>query len=482
MGSGHQQKVIKGILWSFLGTLISKGFIFIALFIVARILSVAEYGKLGLLQSYINTFTTLSLASFGVTATKYLALYAESDKKKASEIYSLTRLAVFLIALLILILSLIFNKQVGIYIVGSQNMSEEVFLCAFAIFFSSLNGLQTGALAGLENFKSISIVNMINGIFSLPLILISAYSFGIHGVVVSLVIINFSIWLCSAFLLQKELNKKEIKFTIKEIKEHWKTVYNFTLPSFISSVMLSPVILICNSLLIKNHTNGFYQLGVYNATFNFSQLVTLLLGVVGQVMYPLAIRNFGKQNKKFEFVNILQPYLIGLFICVPILTLPDMFASLFGMKYNSKLMYYTTIIVVLFTLVNSQKLGIARNFAAGNYMWFSVFSNGFWAFVAISGCYFLIKYGAIGRSLGFLTAYILNFVLFIPYFIKNKLVDRDLIMSKYNLYIYMVVIFCIGTYILNWSLFARITLALLALLIIMYIFKLWYINFLKKKL
>lgn len=120
LGTGNQQKIIKGVFWSFLGTLISKGFVFIALFLVARILTVDEYGKLGLLQSYINTFTTFSLASFGVTATKYLALYAENDKKKASEIYSLTRLSVFFLAVAILVLSLVFNKQVGEYIVGNQ--------------------------------------------------------------------------------------------------------------------------------------------------------------------------------------------------------------------------------------------------------------------------------------------------------------------------------------------------------------------------
>ena len=480
LGTGNQQKIIKGVFWSFLGTLISKGFVFIALFLVARILTVDEYGKLGLLQSYINTFTTFSLASFGVTATKYLALYAESDKEKASEIYSLTRLSVFFLAVAILVLSLVFNKQIGEYIVGNQNMSKEVLLCAFAIFFSSLNGLQTGALAGLENFKSISFVNMVNGILSLPLIMFSAYKFGIYGVVVSLVIINFSIWLCSAILLQRELNLKQIKFTIKGQKKHLETVYNFTLPSFISSMMLSPVVLICNSMLIKNHISGYYQLGIYNATFNFSQLATLLLGIVGQVIYPMAIKNFGKGNRKFDFINILLPYIIGIIICLPILTFPDVFSQLFGSKYNSSIMYNTTVIVVLFTLINAQKLGVARNFAAGNFMWFSVFSNGFWAVTAILFSFLLIKQGAIGRSIAFLVAYILNFVVFIPYFIKNKLVNKELLMTKYNLLIYLLIIGNVLTYYFHFNMFLRAFIMLMSFLFIAFIFKIWYLKFLEK--
>ncbi|WP_370895422.1 oligosaccharide flippase family protein [Chryseobacterium gossypii] len=479
LGSGTQQKIIKGVFWSFLGTLISKGFVFIALFLVARILSVDSYGKLGLLQSYINTFTTFSLASFGVTATKYLALYAETDKKKASEIYSLTRLSVFLLAALILIFSLIFNQEVGEYIVGSQKMSKEVFLCAFAIFFSSLNGLQTGALAGLENFKSISFVNMVNGILSLPLILFSAYKFGIYGVVVSLVVINFSIWLCSAFLLQKELNKKQIKFTFRGLKQHLETVYNFTLPSFISSIMLSPVVLICNSMLIKNSVHGYYQLGIYNATFNFSQVATLLLGVIGQVTYPLTMKNFGKDNKKFDFFNINQSYVIGVVLFLPILVLPDLFSGLYGGKYQNSEMYLTLIIVSLSTIIIAQRQGIARNFAAGNFMWFSVFSNMTWAVITISACYLLIDYGAIGRAIGFLIGYFINTVIFIPFYLKKGLISKNLIISKEHFFLIIIIVLSCLSFVYCSNLIIRIFIALCFLGLSLLTFYKWYNSYVK---
>lgn len=479
LGTGNQQKIIKGVFWSFLGTLISKGFVFIALFLVARILTVDEYGKLGLLQSYINTFTTFSLASFGVTATKYLALYAESDKEKASEIYSLTRLSVFFLAVAILVLSLVFNKQVGEYIVGNQNMSKEVLLCAFAIFFSSLNGLQTGALAGLENFKSISFVNMVNGILSLPLILFSAYKFGIYGVVVSLVIINFSIWLCSAILLQRELNLKQIKFTIKGQKKHLETVYNFTLPSFISSMMLSPVVLICNSMLIKNHISGYYQLGIYNATFNFSQVGTLLLGIIGQVTYPLTMKNFGKNNKRFDFFNINQSYVIGVVLFLPILVLPDLFSQLYGSKYQNSDMHLTLLFVSLSTIIIAQRQGIARNFAAGNFMWFSVFSNMTWAVTTIIVCNFLIDYGAIGRAVGFLIGYFVNTVIFIPFYLKKKLISKKLILSKEHFVLIIIISLGCLSFICVDNIVLRTLIAVLLLTASLFTFYKWYKVYIK---
>ncbi|MDM1073325.1 oligosaccharide flippase family protein [Empedobacter brevis] len=477
LGSGNQKKIIKGVLWTFLGTLISKGFIFIALFLVARILSVDEYGKLGLLQSYINTFSMISLASFGVTATKYLALYAENEKLKASQIYSLTRSSVFIIALVILILSIIFNNSIGNYIVGNQSMSNEVLLCAFAIFFSSLNGLQTGALAGLENFKSISIVNMVNGLLSLPLILFSAYRYGVFGVVVSLVLINFSIWLCSAILLQKELNRKNITFTTKGLKGHLETVYNFTLPSFISSMMLSPVVLICNSLLIKYSSKGYYELGIYNASFNFSQVATLLLGVIGQVTYPMAIKNFGKENKKFEFFNINQSYIIVVIIFLPIIILPDIFSGLYGNKYQNNEMYISLMFVSLSTIIIGQRQGIARNFAAGNLMWFSVFSNFIWAVTSIAFCYLLLDYGAKGRAIGFFIGYLINSIIFIPYYLNKKLIHRDLLISKTNLAILLIVVSSYLSFIYIENYFIRIGIMIVMLLFSLLSFYKWFKNY-----
>ncbi len=88
------------------------------------------------------------------------------------------------------------------------------------------------------NFRSLSIssiVNILNGILSLPLIIGSAYYYGIIGVVISLAIINFSIWLCSAVLLRKELLKNQLYFTLKGLRKHFNTLYHFSLPSFLST-------------------------------------------------------------------------------------------------------------------------------------------------------------------------------------------------------------------------------------------------------
>src|SRR5690606_26063650 len=137
---------------------------------------------------------------------------------------------------------------------------------------------------------------------------------------------------------------------------------------------------------------------IFNATNNFSQIGTILIGIVGQVFYPMAMQNFGKDNKKFDFFNIHNSYIIGFLIFIPIIILPDLFAQLFGAKYMNQQMYSSMIFVGLTSLIIAQRQGIARNFAAGNFMWFSVLGNFVWAISTILFSYYFVSLGSTGRT------------------------------------------------------------------------------------
>ncbi|WP_172280037.1 oligosaccharide flippase family protein [Chryseobacterium sp. LAM-KRS1] len=471
--------LIKGIFWSFLGVIASKGLGFLAMFFVARELSVADFGNIGILQSYITTFSLLSLASFGVTATKYIAINLHENKRKTSEIFSLVRLSSFLLAILVLVFSLFFNKELCVLLTGKEEIWQPMLYCSIAILFSSLNGLQTGALAGFENFKSISIINIVNGLLSFPLIIILTERYGVNGFAFALLITNFSIWLCSAILLRRVCKEHGIWFSLDNIKSNFDIILKFSLPAFISSLMVNPIILICNSILIKRNHNGLYEMGIFNASNNYSQISMILLSIIGQVFYPYAMKNFGNGNKKFEFLNIIHPMFFGLIICLPTVFLPEVFSSLFGSQYHNNDMYITTILVSIFTIINSQKQGIARNFAAGNFMWFSVFSNGFWGITAIAFSYLLVDYGAIGRGVAFVIAYFLNTVLFIPYFIKNKLVNKKLVLTWYNLLYFGIVLGGLFLFKMNVSVIIRVVLLVVSLLLVLLTIKRWYNVYIK---
>jgi O-antigen/teichoic acid export membrane protein len=476
-GNATSRKITKGLIWTFLGTAISKSFFLLAFVVIARIVSVEEYGKIGLLRSFINTFTFFSLASFGVTANKYLAINKDTNKVLASRIYSSTRLFVFILALFILISSILFLEPITLYIVGDVSLKIEVLLSSVIIFFASLNGLQMGALSGLEKFSKISQVHIVNGLLSLPLLCFGAYYKGVFGVIVALLIVNLAIWLCSAFFLHKGLKEFSITFRLDNYSESFKIVKSFTLPSFLSGIMISPVILYCNSLLVNYSSDGYEELGFYNAAFLYSSIVSILIGIVGQVFYPFSMQFFNKKNLKFDFVNILTSYILGIFLCFPLLCFPDLFMGIFGKDYGGNTT--TLILVVLSTIVIAHRQGIARNFAAGNYMWWSLLSNSFWAINIIFWCYFFLEDGAIGRAAAFFIAYLINTLVFIPFYTHKKLIDKTLVFSKYHTLIILCIAIGVGSFYYVDYLVLRFILFLILLFSIIVCFYKWFNSYLK---
>ncbi len=236
-GNTLQAKISKGIAWSFFGTVISKGMLLLSFILIARILSVEEYGQVGILRNLIVTFSMFSVASFGLTATKYIATYKDEDILKTSRILTLTRLFVLVSSIMILVGLLVFSDYISLHYLHDSSLSIEIQISAITIFFTALNGYQNGALAGFENFKGISIVNSLNGLLTFPVVFFGAYYWGVHGVVVGLAFISVFTWISSLYFFHLSTRKHDISITFNGIKNEMKILYEFSLPSFL--VLLS---------------------------------------------------------------------------------------------------------------------------------------------------------------------------------------------------------------------------------------------------
>jgi len=467
-GNTLQAKISKGIAWSFLGTVISKGMLLLSFILIARILTVEEYGQVSILRNFIVTFSMFSVASFGITATKYITTYKDEDIEKTSKILTLTRLFVLISSLVISIGILIFSEYIAINFLHDISLIPEVQISAITIFFTALNGYQNGALAGFENFKGISIVNTVNGLLTLPTVFFGAYYWGVHGVVTGLAIIAFMTWTSSFFYLHKSTNKYGIHTVLKDLKSEFIILYEFSLPSFLSGMIVAPVTLTVNSLL-TSQSDGYFQLGIFTAALNFSLIALTLTQIIGQVLFPYAMKHFDSGNRKFEFVNILLPWFISIFINLPILIFPEITAYIYGDRYHIEEYYLSVVIITLYSIIMAYKQGIARNFAAANLMWWSMFGNGLWGFIALFSALFLVSYGSVGIAIAFLIAHVLSNVALIPLYINKKLISKELIFSKESLILWMIIIGASPTYFLTLNLFIKTGLLILLYFIIVLI-------------
>ena len=433
-----QAKIAKGVAWSFLGTMISKVMMILVFLLIARLITVEEYGEVGILRNAILTFSMIALASFGITATRYIATYIEKDINKTNKILTLTRVSVTVLSFLISFLIYFFANEISVYLLNNANLKSYVEYLSISILFTSLNGYQNGVLAGLEKFKEISYINIINGLTSFPILLIGAYYWKVEGIIIALALTTFILWLSSFYYLNIALKKANLKSDFK-FKKEFTSLIKFTLPSFIGGLMLTPTFFIINSML-AHQENGYIQLGIFSAAFFFATLSRTLIQILGQVLYPYAMKEFGKDNKQFEYINNILPWIVGIIINLPLIIFPEIFSMLFGEKYMNNDFYLSLIFIAMSNIIIAHRQGISRNFAAANIMWWSVLSNMFWSLSTILFSYLLIEKGSIGLSLSLFLGYLSNSIIFIPFYLNKKLIAKEILYGKSILMIWILII------------------------------------------
>ncbi|MCF6296516.1 MAG: oligosaccharide flippase family protein [Flavobacteriaceae bacterium] len=473
IGTGMQAKIAKGVVWSFMGVLISRGFIFLAYVLISKVTSLEQYGEIGILKSVITTFSMFSLASFGITATRYIAIHLGKDKNKVEKILSLTYFMTILISVVIFILIIVFSKSFAIHVLGNENLQLESSIAAFAILFSALNGFQFGVLGGLERFRSISIVNIINGIISFPILFFATKYYDVLGFSIGLSCVYFILYISSAVFLRKGMLLNGLNFTVKNLKTEFKILQEFSIPSFLSGFIVSPTILFCNTLLVKT-SSGFVQMGIYDAAFNFAIIAMTFNGVVGQVTYPYAMKMHKKNNKSFDFFNLSIPWLTGIFFGVFLIYIPDIFSLIFDERFQNQNMYKTVASISLFVIFISHRQGISRNLAAINKMWYGFLDNLIWSIIAITTAYFLIEYGAFGRAFSFVIAYAINSIIILPIYLKMNVFKKDFILSKESILIWGIVFLSYSTVFYDFNIYLRLFLLFSTLLILSVISYKWY--------
>jgi O-antigen/teichoic acid export membrane protein len=222
-------------------------------------------------------------------------------------------------------------------------------------------------------------------------------------------------------------------------------------------------------------------MAIYEAAFNFSIVAMTFNSMIGQVIYPFAVRLFNKNNNKFNFFNLNAPWLIGVFLSLFLIFLPDIFSMIFDEKYHNIKMYNTVSCIAIFIIFISHRQGISRNLAAINKMWYSFFDNFIWSILAVLFTYFLVYEGSLGRALAFIGAYFVNSFIVLPFYVNKKVFNKDFIYSRESILIWLLVLISFTTIFLNLDLFCRLLLLLTSLLLLSFISIKWFLRLSKSK-
>lgn len=404
------KKIINSGFWVLLGNVLSKFILLVATILMSKYLGKEEYGQFGIIKSTILMFVVFAGLELGMTATKYIAQYKNTDKKKIENIVGLANLFSIILSLIVSFLVYFFAEEIALKI-KAPNLVTEIQISSFILLFSSLNGIQNGILAGLEKFKELAINTTISGVLSSVLLVIASKYLGLRYVVIAFGA-NFLLLFILNLMTLKNHFYSEYNVVIfkKENLDEIKVLWKFSLPAILGGLMVAPVNWYCNYLLV-NQKDGYIAMADFDIANQWRNTILFIPAALAQIVLPMLSSNIeDKENyRKIYNKNLRINFIIGFLLAIVFILLSPVILYFYEDTYQDSL--YPMIIMFITTGFITINNVIGQGIASQDKMWIGFGVNMLWGIVLVISCYILVsiyKLGAIGISLAYLISYIMH--------------------------------------------------------------------------
>jgi O-antigen/teichoic acid export membrane protein len=312
----------------------------IASVFVARILGKTGFGELGMVQSTVGMFGVFAGFGLGLTATKHVAEFRRSDPARAGRIIALSNLVAAGTGGLMALCLFVFAPWLATHTINAPHLAGVLRIGALILYFSALNGAQTGALSGFEAFRAIAHVNLFAGVISFPLVVAGAWWGGLTGAVWALAASLGFNWLVNALALRKVASHFGVPVTFRDCRRELSILWSFSLPVVLAGAVVSPIVWVCSAVLV-NQPDGYGEMGILNASNQWGFLLMFVPSMVLQTMLPVLSESNSKSDTRQTFgatLDVTQSLILGSVIPIgtTLMFLSGPIMGVYGTEFDSE--------------------------------------------------------------------------------------------------------------------------------------------------
>lgn len=412
-----------GSFWVLTGTALSRGLMLLSYVFVARILGKEVFGEFGIVQSTVGMFGIFAGLGLGMTATKYIAEFRKTYPAKAGRILALTVIAVFVAGISAAVVCWILAPWLAQHTLAAAHLAGVLRLGTLFMLLSALNGVQLGALSGFESFRSIAKISLLAGLATFPLVVLGTWAWDLSGAILGLIAGQGVMLVLFAIDLRSEIQRAGMSLAPAGCMREWRTLCGFSLPVFLSGVMVVPVTWACCALLV-NQPGGYAENGIFTAANQWFVLLLFLPDRLSQVNLPMLSDHIGRGDYRGASKIMMLCLKISAITVVPLACLlclvSPLIMKLYGMGFEKD---WATLVVILATasLTSLIKLLSQVVIAAGK-AWTLLAASAVWGTVFLLLNRLWIHFGALGMASARACSYAL--LLLIVTFFSHQILSR----------------------------------------------------------
>lgn len=399
------RRLARGMFWSFVGSVFSRGLALVSGIIVARLLGKEDFGELGIIQSTVMMFATYATFGMGLTAAKHVAEFKKSDPKRAGRIVVLSSIVAFVSGTIVAILIVIAAPLIATEILAAPHLVAYIRISGLALFFTVMNGAQLGTLNGFEAFRRLTVIEATSTIIAIPFTIAATYYFGLTGAVTGMIVL-FALRVCLNTLgIRKEAQLAEVSLRWDKLSNELGILWRFSFPSLIAGAVYVPAMWFANVLLV-NTSQGYEEMGVFNAADRWRTAIKILPALLGGVSLPILSSLNGEARhaefRRMMWRNVKIAIGMSLLIAGPIALLAPWIMSTYGAGFREGQWVLVTLCGAATVMAAYGIIG--QSFASRGRVWTMFHLNLVWALVLIATMWLLRYNGAQGLAMAYLFA------------------------------------------------------------------------------
>jgi len=399
-------RLLSGIGWSVAGSGLSYTCKLLSSVIIARILGQIDFGKFGLITSTILLFGTFAGLGLGMTGTKYLAEYRQ-DLPRAGRVIALLLMVGTLLGIILATLTYSIVPFLSANVLNSPQLYNELYIGSYFLLFSVLVGVELGILAGFEQFRTLAVISIFEGLSLLALTFAGAFWGGLQGAIWGFGAGAFVTWIVCSFYLVRYCLKSDIHIALEVGGVEWMMLWEFALPSLIILICTQPFVWFTR-IILANQPGGYAELGLLNVGFVWGQLLIFLPRQISKPALPIMTNMIAEHNvagfKRVFKSNLYLSLAVTLVLVLPVAFLSKVIMGYYGSDFEPGWLVLTLMVVAYG--IGAITIAFRDIIAALGQMWWQAGHSLVWGMLLITIAYGLRAHGAVGIASAFCVAYL----------------------------------------------------------------------------
>lgn len=319
-----------------MGTGLSRGAIVVANVLVARRVSQADFGALGVIQNTVTMLGVLAGFGLGMAATKFVAERKASRVGSVGAVLGVCHSAALLLGGALALVQLVFAGFIAEHVFGDARLAPLLRVSAGLVALSAINSVQISAVIGFETFRALAKLGAFSGVVTLGAIVALTVHFGVTGAIVGLTIAQ-AVTVVATHLWLKRLTRRVDHATSWRFpSSDLKILHAFGIPAVLSSVTFALADWAAPAIVVRQ-PHGLDQMALFGAANQWMALIVFLPVVIGRTWMPAMCASLILEDQGQTRRLLYRAIVITMLVTTPLLAVLSVRASsvmgLYGSAY-----------------------------------------------------------------------------------------------------------------------------------------------------